>query len=64
MACSEDSWSRTVLPRFLAAGGDRCRIARIPLEIKVMRRDENGNPVECMVPFALDEFLDKLGEQS
>jgi hypothetical protein len=60
-AGTEDSWASVALPRFRAAGGDKTRICRLPLEVKVRRRDLNGNPVELSTPFTLDGYMGELG---
>jgi hypothetical protein len=61
-AGTEDSWASVALPRFRAAGGDKRRICRLPLEVKVRRRDLNGNPVELSTPFTLAEYIGQLGK--
>jgi hypothetical protein len=61
-AGTEDSWCSVALPRYRAAGGDKKRICRLPLEVKVRRRDLNGNPVELSTPFTLDQYIGQLGK--
>lgn len=58
---TEDSWASVSLPRFLAAGGDRGRIARLA-NVKLHSFTKDGKPHELETEFSLDEYLGHLGQ--
>ena len=62
IAATEDSYSSTILPRFVAAGGDGKRLGSIPLEIKIEQTSKDG-VVTYVAPFSLDEHLEMLAER-
>jgi len=62
IAATEDSYASTILPRFIAAGGDAKRLGSIPLEIKVEQASKDGL-LEYRTPFSLDEHLDMLADK-
>jgi hypothetical protein len=59
IAATEDSYASTILPRFVAAGGDAKRIGSIPLEVKIEQHSKDGL-VTYTTPFSLDEHLEML----
>jgi hypothetical protein len=62
IAATEDSYASTILPRFIAAGGDAKRLGSIPLEIKIEQTSKDGL-VTYNAPFSLDEHLDMLADR-
>lgn len=62
IAATEDSYASTILPRFIAAGGDGKRLGSIPLEIKTEQTSKDGL-VTYSAPFSLDEHLDMLADR-
>jgi hypothetical protein len=62
IAATEDSYASTILPRYIAAGGDAKRLGSIPLEIKIEQTSKDGL-VTYSAPFSLDEHLDMLADR-
>lgn len=56
IGATEDSYGSTILPRFVAAGGDPRRIALIPGEVTV-KQSTIGGTREYTTPFSLSEYV-------
>jgi len=62
IAATEDSYASTILPRFIAAGGDAKRLGSIPLEIKIEQTSKDGLVIYA-APFSLDDHLNVLADR-
>jgi AAA domain len=61
VAADEDTYTTTVLPRFIAAGGYRPHLGCLKLNVKCRRQAEDGWQ-EWETPLSFDEHLNLLGE--
>jgi hypothetical protein len=62
VAASEDTSATTVLPRFLAAGGNPACLGCLRLDVTTQKQSADGL-IEYSTPLSFDEHLNLLGEE-